>query len=145
MIRFCDRMIWAAVTSAVMFGCSVPAIAASDVMSGEISTPDIPQLRSPLISDASNPAPIQPVVNTVIKPITCGDSASLNDFQKYLCRTVGVALPVYGRHMFSHGGSTFSPMQAMPVGPEYVLNVGDEFVLRTWGQLDAELTLKVDR
>ena len=81
----------------------------------------------------------------IAKPVSCSTPADLNDFQKYLCRSAGVAVPVFGQRMFTEAGSLFAPQEAMPVGPEYVLNVGDEFTLRTWGQLDSELTLTVDR
>lgn len=79
------------------------------------------------------------------KPITCAKPQDLNDFQQYLCRSANVALPVFGQRMFTGAESSFSAMESVPVAPDYLLNVGDEFSLRIWGQLDAELELKVDR
>lgn len=116
----------------------------------------VPQLNPPLIGDPTDRGfgtagygqaqkYLQGFPSVPAKPLTCMDTARLNDFQKYLCRTVGSALPVFGQHVFAGGQNGFAPQQAMPVSPDYLMNVGDEFVLRTWGQLDAELSLKVDR
>lgn len=163
MIRTGDRISWAAWLAALIFSQGVFAAAnpymsgATPMASGEtVDSTAIPQLRAPLIADPASTnfqrysqfpqtLPLQGMPAKFSKPLSCNDPVGLNDFQKYLCRTAGVPLPVYGRHMFAEANNAFSPVQAMPVGPEYVLNVGDEFVLRTWGQLDAELTLKVDR
>ncbi len=116
----------------------------------------VPQLNPPLIGDPTDrnfgmqgygqtQKSLQGFPSAPVKPLTCMDTARLNDFQKYLCRTVGSVLPVFGQHVFAGGQNGFAPQQAMPVSPDYLMNVGDEFVLRTWGQLDAELSLKVDR
>lgn len=116
----------------------------------------VPQLNPPLIGDPTDRGfgvagygqaqrSMQGFPSMPAKPLTCMDTARLNDFQKYLCRTVGSVLPVFGQHVFAGGQNGFAPQQAMPVSPDYLMNVGDEFVLRTWGQLDAELSLKIDR
>ncbi|MDR3409545.1 MAG: SLBB domain-containing protein [Formivibrio sp.] len=118
--------------------------------SGATTDSQVPQLRQSLLVDPNGnstafmPA-MKPSQSVPVKPVSCARPGELNDFQKYLCRSAAVALPVFGQRMFAEGGSPFAPIQAMPVGPDYVLNVGDEFTLRTWGQLDAELTLTVDR
>ncbi|MBS1157328.1 MAG: sugar transporter [Proteobacteria bacterium] len=126
--------------------CQTYSTEQSSVMTGS----QVPQLRQSFLTEqnGSNTAfmpGMQQAQPVPVKPVSCARPGELNDFQKYLCRSAAVTLPVFGQRMFAEAGSPFAPLQAMPVGPDYMLNVGDEFTLRTWGQLDAELTLKVDR
>ncbi|AZN37849.1 SLBB domain-containing protein [Iodobacter ciconiae] len=69
----------------------------------------------------------------------------LNDFQKYLCSSANLPLPVFGQQIFQMQQSPYSPFEAAPVSADYLIGVGDNFSVRLWGQLDADLQLKVDR
>ncbi|STR45471.1 SLBB domain-containing protein [Iodobacter fluviatilis] len=69
----------------------------------------------------------------------------LNDFQKYLCSSANLPLPIFGQQMFQMQQAAYSPFEAAPVSADYLIGVGDNFSVRLWGQLDADLQLKVDR
>ncbi len=67
------------------------------------------------------------------------------DFEQFAADAAGYYLPVYGRGLFSCMASTFSPMDRVPVPPDYAIGPGDEIDLRTWGSIDLEMRLTVDR
>ncbi|MEJ2793824.1 SLBB domain-containing protein [Iodobacter sp. LRB] len=69
----------------------------------------------------------------------------LNDFQKYLCSSANLPLPIFGQQIFQMQQAAYSPFEAAPVSADYLIGVGDNFSVRLWGQLDADLQLKVDR
>ncbi|MGL4604799.1 MAG: SLBB domain-containing protein, partial [Iodobacter sp.] len=73
------------------------------------------------------------------------NSQPLNDFQKYLCSSSALPLAVFGQQIFQAQQAAYSPLEAAPVSADYLLGVGDNFSVRLWGQLDADLQLKVDR
>ncbi|QBC43138.1 SLBB domain-containing protein [Iodobacter fluviatilis] len=72
-------------------------------------------------------------------------SLPLNDFQKYLCSSANLPLPIFGQQIFQMQQASYSPFEAAPVSADYLIGVGDNFSVRLWGQLDADLQLKVDR
>lgn len=94
---------------------------------------------------------------TPLLPVSCDEPGSshrkysssnsqpLNDFQKYLCSSSGLPLAVFGQQIFQAQQAAYSPLEAAPVSADYLLGVGDNFSVRLWGQLDADLQLKVDR
>jgi polysaccharide biosynthesis/export protein len=98
-------------------------------------------------------------LQTPMAPITCDDVSGkltvdrkyktpvvpLNDFQKYLCSSANLPLPVFGQQIFQMQQAAYSPFEAAPVSADYLIGVGDNFSVRLWGQLDADLQLKVDR
>jgi polysaccharide biosynthesis/export protein len=85
-----------------------------------------------------------PQLKVPMPPITCAD-VSLNDFQKYLCSSASLPLAVFGQQIFQAPQAAYSPFEAAPVSADYLIGVGDNFSVRLWGQLDADLQLEVDR
>ncbi|HQT26528.1 MAG TPA: SLBB domain-containing protein, partial [Burkholderiales bacterium] len=67
------------------------------------------------------------------------------EFQKFVKDTTGEELPLYGYSMFDSAPGTFAPVEGVPVTSDYALGPGDEVVVKIWGQLDADLHLRVDR
>jgi polysaccharide biosynthesis/export protein len=65
-------------------------------------------------------------------------------FRAYLCAAHSVQLPVFGANFFQ-ASSSFHPLESGVVPNDYALGVGDSFSLRLWGQIDADLSLTVDR
>ncbi|MDW5416984.1 SLBB domain-containing protein [Iodobacter sp. CM08] len=102
-----------------------------------------------------------PQLQTPMAPVSCDDvsgkvavdrnskyklpATPLNDFQKYLCSSSNLPLPIFGQQIFQAQQAAYSPFEAAPVSADYLIGVGDNFSLRIWGQLDADLQLKVDR
>ena len=51
----------------------------------------------------------------------------------------------FGYDMFREVPATFAPVEAIPVGPDYLLGPGDEIRLVLWGKLNADFTLPIER
>jgi len=68
-----------------------------------------------------------------------------DEFQRFIAKTTGTSLPLFGSHLFERAPSTFAPVDNTPVTPDYVLGPGDELFIRVWGSVDAELRTLVDR
>ncbi|MFZ3017985.1 MAG: SLBB domain-containing protein [Gallionella sp.] len=68
-----------------------------------------------------------------------------SEFQSFVASSVGKLLPLYGHNLFVNAPNTFSPLDNIPVTPDYLIGPGDELVIRGWGQVDFDLSLTVDR
>lgn len=69
----------------------------------------------------------------------------LLEFEKYVERSLGHPLQLFGRSLFAHAPSTFAPVNDAPVPADYVIGPGDELVVRGWGQVEIEARVMVDR
>lgn len=69
----------------------------------------------------------------------------LTEFQILVAGSLGYIVPIYGADLFAEVPDTFAPVQRIPVGPDYTIGPGDEILIRTWGQIDQNLHLTVDR
>lgn len=67
-----------------------------------------------------------------------------SDFQRLVAQSLGKTLPLYGYDLFS-SPTTFSPLDEVPVTPDYVVGPGDEILIRAWGQVDIDYRATVDR
>jgi protein involved in polysaccharide export with SLBB domain len=67
------------------------------------------------------------------------------EFQMFVFSSVGKMLPLYGHNLFVDAPNSFSPLDNVPVTPDYLIGPGDELVIRGWGQVDFDLSLTVDR
>jgi polysaccharide biosynthesis/export protein len=68
-----------------------------------------------------------------------------SEFQRFVASSVGRILPIFGADLFEKTPTTFAPLDRVPVTAEYVIGPGDEIMLRTWGQVNLDLRLTVDR
>jgi len=71
--------------------------------------------------------------------------APLTEFQMLVASSVGRIVPIYGADLFENVPDTFAPVEHIPVTPGYVIGPGDEILIRTWGQVNQNLHLVVDR
>ncbi|NYF78210.1 SLBB domain-containing protein [Granulicella arctica] len=69
----------------------------------------------------------------------------LTAFQRLAAASVGKVLPIYGANLFTNVPSTFSPVDRIPVTPDYVIGPGDELLIRMWGQVTLDGHFTVDR
>ena len=69
----------------------------------------------------------------------------LTEFQMLVAGSVGRIVPIYGANLFVNVPDTFAPVMHIPVTPDYVIAPGDELLIRTWGQVNLNLHLVVDR
>ena len=67
------------------------------------------------------------------------------EFQEFIAGSVGRRLPIYGYNLFDRVPTTFAPVDRIPVTDDYQIGPGDEILIRTWGQIDLNGKLVVDR
>ncbi len=68
-----------------------------------------------------------------------------NEFQEFVATSVGRRLPIYGDNLFDLVPTTFAPVDRIPVTDDYRIGPGDEILIRTWGQINLNGKLVVDR
>ena len=73
------------------------------------------------------------------------EPVQLTAFQRLVAASVGRVLPVFGSTLFTNVPSTFSPVDRIPVTPDYVIGPGDELLIRIWGQVTLDGHFTVDR
>ena len=66
------------------------------------------------------------------------------EFQNFIKTGSGQSLPLFGYDLFQNVPATFAPVD-VPVTSDYIVGPGDEIKIRTWGQLDVDVTATVDR
>lgn len=70
---------------------------------------------------------------------------SPTEFQQLIANSIGKMLPIYGVNLFLNPPSTFAPLNAIPVPPDYVVGPGDELLIQVWGQVSLNSRYIVDR
>jgi protein involved in polysaccharide export with SLBB domain len=70
---------------------------------------------------------------------------SPTEFQLMVANSLGKQLPIYGVNLFRNPPSTFAPLNAVPVTPDYVIGPGDELLIQVWGQVTLNSRFTVDR
>ena len=73
------------------------------------------------------------------------DTAQRTEFQEFVAQWVGRYLPIFGANLFEGVPTTFAPVDAIPVTPDYVVGPGDEILIRASGQVDIDFRAVVDR
>jgi protein involved in polysaccharide export with SLBB domain len=68
-----------------------------------------------------------------------------NEFQEFVASSVGRKLPIYGHNLFDHVPITLAPVDRIPVTDDYIVEPGDEILIKVWGQIDLKGKLVVDR
>src|SRR5262245_52786359 len=101
--------------------------------------PAVPQRPAVATQPGVTPPLQQPFV--LVQP----DAAQRTEFQEFVAQSVGRYLPLFGLNLFEGVPSTFAPVDAIPVTPDYVIGPGDEILIRAWGQVDIDLRAVVDR
>lgn len=74
-----------------------------------------------------------------------GDKELPTEFQQYVENIVGEQLKPFAFDLARDGDQTFSPPATAAIPGDYLIGPGDEVFVRTWGSLDADLRLTVDR
>ena len=65
-------------------------------------------------------------------------------FEKYVGQLLSHPIRRFGEMLTSGLGRDFTPNLATTVPPDYLMNAGDELLIRTSGSIDANLRLKID-
>lgn len=114
--------------------------------SGGRQSLDSPQIRTPeLMSGPETP-------EQTVAPQNPSDIGRLKDappkrteFEQLVSDTTGHMLPIFGQSLFTQPSSTFAVTDRAQVPDDYVIGPDDELQIRIWGQVNANLRVKVDR
>lgn len=70
-----------------------------------------------------------------------------SEFEQYVKTSLATSTDIrqFGYKLFYHPPSTFAPVLSVPVGPDYVLGVGDEIKIAVWGKVEGLWSVTVDR
>ncbi|MGC2474116.1 MAG: SLBB domain-containing protein [Candidatus Sulfotelmatobacter sp.] len=117
----------------------------TNVEGGSYPSQGTPQLRTVPGLDTGlnpqvtplNPSEIQQRKQLLLRPET--------EFEQMVADTVGRPLPLFGQSLFIGPPSTFAPFNLLSVPSDYIIGPGDELQVRTWGQVQANLRVIVDR
>src|SRR5438270_2615089 len=109
------------------------------------SIESIPQLKSPIDVNASQyPAGVNPP-----NPSQAGTQRTptfpQTEFEQMVADSAGRPLPLFGQSLFEQPPSTFAPLDLLQVPDDYIIGPGDQLQIRLWGQLEANLSITVDR
>ena len=96
----------------------------SRAVPGQFPAPGFPEI------DCVPSEPLSPIEASFEKQVPLGLSAQVRQF---------------GYTIFAAPAGAFASIEDIPVGPSYVLGVGDELTIYIWGQLENILPMKVDR
>ena len=91
--------------------------------------------------DQTNPANVQSRYDA-LTPIPAPPPT---EFQRMVSSSTGQILPIFGSDLFNTVPSTFSPVDNIPVTPDYAIGPGDEIQLQLWGQVNQSNSYTVDR
>ena len=67
-----------------------------------------------------------------------------SEFQRFVAASVGEFLPAFGANLFGQGGR-FAAADAVPTAGTYVIGPGDNINIKTWGSVDLNLNLQVNK
>jgi protein involved in polysaccharide export with SLBB domain len=107
--------------------------------------PSVPQLKAP---SETNPNQFPPGTNPP-NPSELARSKRQalpeTEFEQMVADSAGRVLPLFGQSLFEQPPSTFAPLDLLQVPGDYIVGPGDELQIMIWGQLEANLRVKVDR
>jgi polysaccharide export outer membrane protein len=69
----------------------------------------------------------------------------LTEFQRVVAGSVGEILPIFGANLFSNNSAGLAPVDRTPVTSDYVIGIGDQLLIRVWGQVNFNVHATVDR
>ena len=67
-----------------------------------------------------------------------------SEYQRFVAATVGEFLAPYGANLFGQSGR-FAAAEAVPTAGTYVVGPGDNINIKTWGSVDLNLSLQVNK
>jgi polysaccharide biosynthesis/export protein len=114
-----------------------------DSAPAQVNTPSVTVLESATKSQEQESKADSTTGQDVITGIS--ESQFKSEFQTFVAQSTGQALPMYGYNLFRKSPKTFAPVDRIPVTSDYTIGPGDELLVRMWGQVDADLSVMVDR
>ena len=115
---------------------------------GETPSPLSPQRAAPGQLPPS-PVPVQPKMlqEKAEKPAGPPSPQAAGELtaMETRSRVQGMPLSYFGYSLFQQPPSSFLPVTAVPVGPDYLIGPGDTIRIIVWGSVQGEYSLTVDR
>ncbi|MEI8033220.1 MAG: SLBB domain-containing protein [Chlorobiaceae bacterium] len=116
---------------------------------------DFPSSATPSIKYRSSELP-KSAVNQIPAALAAGQAGvrdttlirlmkKKSSFQTYVETATGRELEVFGRNLFREVPTTFAPLDAVQVNPDYVVGPGDELQIKGWGMVNIEVEATVSR
>ena len=103
-----------------------------------------PQRKRAPVAPQPQTDPNQPSQDGLIHQPTPFNLLALHDLYTQLPEQTS-SLRRFGSDAFLHASASSEPMTDLPVGPDYVLGVGDSVTLNLWGSLSQTIVRIVDR
>jgi len=120
---------------------AAPAQEAPATQPGETT---VPQEETP--AEAPTQAPVEVGEQMTPEAFSALSDAQLDQlFLNTPASQVMRMLPRFGTDFFRQAPSTFAPVTAVPVGPDYVIGPGDEIRISIWGMIEGQWSVTVDR
>ena len=120
---------------------AAPAQEAPATQPGETT---VPQEETP--AEAPTQAPVEVGEQMTPEAFSALSDAQLDQlFLNTPASQVMRMLPRFGTNFFRQAPSTFAPVTAVPVGPDYVIGPGDEIRISIWGMIEGQWSVTVDR
>lgn len=120
---------------------AAPVQEAPAAQPGEITAP---QEETP--AEAPTQAPVEVGEQMTPEAFSALSDAQLDQlFLNTPASQVMRMLPRFGTDFFRQAPSTYAPVMAVPVGPDYVVGPGDEIRISIWGMIEDQWSVTVDR
>lgn len=84
-----------------------------------------------------------------VKPLPQPSVEKISEFEQYISekpiKIISTDLKQFGYDLFRLSPSTFTPVEKVPVGPDYVIGPNDEIRITVWGKMEGNWSVTVDR
>ena len=112
---------------------------------GKPASPAVENKRNLSVNEQSTQksGPSEQALGALAPPNKPEDNPS--EYQRFVAATVGEFLAPYGSNLFAGGAGRFAAAEAVPTAGTYVIGPGDDINIKTWGSVDLNLRLNVDK
>ena len=130
-------------SSATSMATSSAAMAGSSTSS--------PALPTPSITTSPNDVSSQMLTGAITRSVEPDPHLLTNSFDvsssfsTYVQGVTGRSVGVFGRDLFTGVPSTYAPIGAAQVNPDYLVGPGDVLQIRGWGMVDIDVNVAVNR
>jgi protein involved in polysaccharide export with SLBB domain len=106
------------------------------------------QMQSPIsgqLPPQAKPVPAAPIPEAPKAPMAAARQIEEISAAEKRAAEYGLSVRQFGYSFFYKPPETFLPVQAVPVGPDYIIGPGDTIKIIIWGSVQGEYNLAVDR
>lgn len=99
--------------------------------------------RSVTVNEQSGKSESSASMGNALAPVDKPEN-NPSEYQRFVAATVGEFLAPFGANLFGAGGR-FAAAEAVPTAGTYVIGPGDNIAIKTWGSVDLNLNLQVNK